>query len=182
MLGPLSYVDVVLIALALISGLLAMYRGLSREVLSIVSWIAAVGAAVYFSLGQEALAAQVAKQSGIGNIKVVQVGLGAIAFLVVLIVVHLLTARLSDVILDSQVGVIDRSLGFLFGVVRAYVIILLLYMGYTYFYNEPKSQHVFVTQSMSRPILDSGRQALLPSFVWLAEKLNGMMAKEPKAT
>lgn len=182
MLGPLSYVDLALISLALMSGLLAMYRGFSREVLSIVSWLAAIGAAVYFALGQEPLAAQIAQQSGIGNVKVVQVGVAGLIFVVVLIVVHLLTGRVSDLILDSQVGVIDRVLGFLFGVIRAYVIVLLLYMGYTYFYNDPKAQHVFVTQSMTRPLLDGGRQALQPSFLWLAEKLQTMMAKEPRPT
>ena len=42
MLGPLTYLDAALIGIAILSGLLAMYRGLTREVLSIVSWIAAV--------------------------------------------------------------------------------------------------------------------------------------------
>lgn len=35
MIGPLSYIDIALLALATISGLLAMYRGLGRELLSI---------------------------------------------------------------------------------------------------------------------------------------------------
>ncbi len=182
MLGPLSYVDVVLIVLALISGLLAMYRGLSREVLSIVSWIAAVAAALYFIFAHEALAVQISQQSGINQPKIVQVGIAGVIFLLVLSIVHFLTGRVSDLILDSQVGVIDRTLGFIFGAIRAYVIVLLVYIGYTYFYNDPKAQHIFVTQSMSRPLLDSGRQALQPSFLWLAEKLQQMMAKEPRQT
>ena len=48
MLGPLTYLDAAVLAIALISGLLAMYRGLTRELLSISSWIAALAAAVYF--------------------------------------------------------------------------------------------------------------------------------------
>jgi membrane protein required for colicin V production len=178
MIGPLSYVDVVLIALALISGLLAMYRGLSREILSIVSWIAAVAAALYFVFGHEALAQQISQQSGINQPKIVQVGIAGLIFLLVLIIVHFITGRISDLILDSQVGVIDRTLGFVFGALRAYMIVLLVYIGYTYFYNDPKAQHAFVTQSISRPLLDGGRQALLPSFLWLAEKLQSMMAKD----
>ena len=31
MIGPLTYLDIALIAIALLSGLLAMYRGLTRE-------------------------------------------------------------------------------------------------------------------------------------------------------
>ena len=48
-----SYLDAAILALALISGLLAMYRGFSREVLSIGSWIAAAGAAAFFILYQK---------------------------------------------------------------------------------------------------------------------------------
>jgi uncharacterized membrane protein required for colicin V production len=45
MIGPLTLLDAGLIAVALISGLLAMYRGLTRELLSIVSWLLAAAAA-----------------------------------------------------------------------------------------------------------------------------------------
>ena len=38
MLGPITYLDAALIAVCFISGLLAMYRGFAREMLSIVSW------------------------------------------------------------------------------------------------------------------------------------------------
>ena len=44
MIGPLTYLDAALIAVAFISGLLAMYRGFAREMLSIVSWLVAAGA------------------------------------------------------------------------------------------------------------------------------------------
>ena len=43
MVGPFTYLDFALIAVAFISGLLAMYRGFARERLSIVSWICAAG-------------------------------------------------------------------------------------------------------------------------------------------
>ncbi len=50
MIGPLTYLDAALIAVAFISGLLAMYRGFAREMLSIVSWLVAAGAVLYFVL------------------------------------------------------------------------------------------------------------------------------------
>ena len=42
---------------------------------------------------------------------VAQVAIGGIIFLIVLIIVHLITARISDTVLDSRVGAIDRILG-----------------------------------------------------------------------
>ena len=50
MIGPLTYLDAALVALAILSGLLAMYRGLTREILSILSWVVAAGAVAYFVL------------------------------------------------------------------------------------------------------------------------------------
>ena len=41
---PITLLDIVLIAVMLISGLLAMIRGFMREVLSIIAWVLAAGA------------------------------------------------------------------------------------------------------------------------------------------
>lgn len=127
MIGPLSYLDVALIALSLISGLLAMYRGLTRELLSILSWAVAAGAVLYFVLNHKALAEEMAQQMGTRP-AIAQIAIGSVIFLIVLIIVHLVTARVSDMILDSQVGMIDRVAGLLFGVARGVLIITILYM------------------------------------------------------
>jgi membrane protein required for colicin V production len=59
---------------------------------------------------------------------VAQVAIGGLIFLVVLIIVHLITARISDSVLDSRVGAIDRILGLAFGMVRGFVLIVIPYM------------------------------------------------------
>ena len=53
MIGSLTYLDAALIAIAFISGLLAMYRGLTRELLSILSWIIAALAVLYFVISHK---------------------------------------------------------------------------------------------------------------------------------
>ena len=57
-----------------------------------------------------------------------QVAIGAPLFLIVLIIIHLITSRISDTVLDSRVGAIDRILGFVFGVVRGFVLVVIPYM------------------------------------------------------
>ena len=47
---PFSWLDIILLAIMLVSGLLAMLRGLTREVLSILSWAAAALAALRFDV------------------------------------------------------------------------------------------------------------------------------------
>lgn len=152
MLGPLTYLDAALIAVAFLSGLLAMYRGFTREVLSIVSWIAAAGAVLYFVLYNKPAAEQLAQQFK-APLAIVQVVGGGVIFLVVLIIVHLITARISDSILDSRIGMIDRVLGFIFGAVRGFVLIVIPYMFYDSFFPDPAQQYDWVRESKSLPYI-----------------------------
>jgi membrane protein required for colicin V production len=132
MIGGFSYLDAALIAIVAISGLVAMYRGLTREVLSIVSWVIALAALGYFIRYHKPLAEDLARRfadpvQGF-HVYIVQTIVGGLIFLVVLIVVHLITSRISDSVLDSRVGAIDRILGLAFGVARGFVLVLIPYM------------------------------------------------------
>ena len=157
MVGPLSYLDVALLALGLISALLAMYRGFMREMLSIVSWGVAAGAAyIAFSRAKDTLGPDIAKQFGVSGNNGALVGgaiAGAVVFLIVLIIVHLITTRLSDAILDSSIGLIDRLLGFVFGFLRGALIIVIVYQIYVGFFPEPDKQFAWVPKSVTLPYI-----------------------------
>lgn len=159
MIGGFSYLDAALIAVVAISGLVAMYRGLTREVLSILSWIAAAGACVYFVFNYRKEAEQMAQQFN-APVLVAQVAIGGIIFLVVLIVVHLITSRISDTVLDSRVGAIDRVLGFLFGVARGFVLVVIPFMFYESFVDKPEQQYPWVRDAVSRPYIKSTGDSL----------------------
>lgn len=154
MIGPLTYLDAALLAVCFISGLLAMYRGFAREVLSILSWLAAAAAGVWIFFTKKSLSADVAAQTGLPE----QIALAVVALviaLIVLIVVHLITARISDAILDSRVGMIDRILGFLFGVVRGFILIVIPYMFYESFVTDEKTHFPWVREASSLPYIKS---------------------------
>jgi len=152
MIGGVSYLDAALLAIVVLSGVVAMYRGLTREILSILSWVAAAAACVYFVFKFKAQAQQIADQFH-APLLVAQVAVGGIIFLVVLIVVHLITARISDTVLDSRVGAIDRVLGLLFGVVRGFVLVVIPYMFYEAFVPNPEQQYPWVRQAVSLPYI-----------------------------
>jgi membrane protein required for colicin V production len=130
--GILTYLDAALLAIVAISGLVAMYRGFTREVLSILSWVIAGLALLYFVRSHRALAEEVAGQFSdpvqTVHVYIAQVAIGAIIFLFVLIVVHLVTSHISDSVLDSRVGAVDRILGLGFGVARGFVLVVIPYM------------------------------------------------------
>jgi membrane protein required for colicin V production len=160
--GPFTPLDLGLGLIALISGLLAMYRGLTREVLSLLSWAFAGAAAAFFVLYQKSLAQTIADQFFAGSVQMAQVGGAVLVFLLVLIVVHLFTARLSDRVLDSHIGIIDRILGFGFGVARGFLLVLIGFVFYTNFSNTPpvgdKPYAWGIKDSQSLPLLvDAGK-------------------------
>jgi membrane protein required for colicin V production len=186
MIGPLSYLDVALLAMAFISGLLAMYRGLTRELLSIASWGIAGLVSAYAALFSKATAEDIAVQMGLraDQAFLPQIAIGAVVFLIALIIVHLITARISDAILDSGVGMIDRILGFTFGAVRGALVIIILFLladGFvfnSYYLNgrgeKPEAVPEWVDKAQSRDIVVSTGQALHGFVVNLYEQWGPM--------
>ena len=154
-----TYLDAALIAIALLSGLLAMYRGLTREVLSILSWIIAAGAVAYFVFYQKHVAQDIADQIG-APVQVAQIVVGGLLFLIVLVIVHLITSKISDTILDSNIGMIDRILGFCFGLARGFILIVIPFMLYENFFPDPQQQFPWVRQAKSLPYIKSTGQSL----------------------
>lgn len=159
MIGPVSYLDIILILIAAISGILAMYRGIAREILSILSWMVAGGAVLYFVLYHKAIAQDIAQQIG-APVQIAQISIGAVIFLVVLIVVHLITSRISDKIREGRFGLIDHILGLAFGIARGFILVVIPFLFYEKLYPNPETQPAWVRQSASIDMIRSTGQAL----------------------
>ncbi len=122
-----SYLDLGLIVVVLISAFLAMLRGFTREVLAIASWGARRVAAIYLHpLLLPYVKPYISKEP---------VGLAvsaAAVFFRDLIIVSLITIKLSDAILDSKVGALDRSLGFVFGAARGLLLCVIAFVFFSW--------------------------------------------------
>lgn len=149
------YLDIFLIAVMLISGLLAMVRGFMREVLSIAAWGAAAVATLYSFPRLLPYAKQYFNND--------YVAMGATAggvFLLTLIIVSALTVRISDRILDSRIGALDRTLGFLFGLGRGLLIVVVAFIFFDWLV-PAKSQPDAVRNARSRVVLQGTGQWLM---------------------
>ena len=152
---PITLLDIVLIVVMLISGLLAMVRGFKREVLSIIAWVLAAGATLYSYAKLLPLAKQYFNNDIVATVAVI----GGV-FLVTLLVVSVLTVRLSDMVLDSRVGALDRTLGFLFGLARGLVIVVVAFIFFTWLVPD-RSQPEWVKSAKSRVVLTGTGQWLM---------------------
>src|SRR4030081_3719918 len=106
------YLDIFLIVVMLISGLLAMVRGFMREVMSIAAWGAAALAALYALPRLLPLATQSFSRWNEWAVQGIVLG---VVFLGTLIIVSVITVRVSDNVLVRRIGGLARPLGFLFG-------------------------------------------------------------------
>src|SRR5262245_23742056 len=155
---PITLLDGILVGFTLVSAMLAMVRGFSREILSIASWIAAAAAAFFF---YPAVLPYV--QRYVDNGKIAMVAAAGVVFVVALIIVTIITMKIADFIIDSRVGALDRTLGFLYGAARGILVVAvaLLFMNWLVGTNPPS----WIAEAKSRPLLEDigGRlQALLP--------------------
>lgn len=156
---PVSALDLVVLGVVLISALLAAVRGFTREVLAIASWVAAAAAA--YALHPAVL--PFAKEY-IPNAQLALAASIAAVFLGTLVIVSFITVKLSDLILDSRIGALDRTLGFLFGAARGLLIAVIAFVFFDKLVGE-KQQPDWVRTAKLRPVLkETGDQiiALLP--------------------
>jgi membrane protein required for colicin V production len=134
---PFQLLDLILIGIMIISGLLALMRGFTREVLSLLAWgvaaLAALGAVLSPELNQ--IAGQYLQPE-----IVAKVALGGGVFLIILIIMSLISVRIADWVLDSAAGAFDRSMGFVYGLARGLLLVAIAYLFYVWLVPEQKQE------------------------------------------
>lgn len=154
---PFQLLDLILAGIMIISGLLALMRGFTREVLSLVAWgAAAVGA--YFAIRTPEMvgfAGQYLQPEIVAKIAV-----GGAVFLIVLIVVSLISVKLSDVVVDSAAGAFDRTLGFFYGLARGLVLVVIAYLFYGWLIPIDR-QEDWVKNARTLPVIQSVGEVIL---------------------
>ena len=152
---PITLLDIILLMVMLISGLLAMIRGFMREILSIGAW----GVAAVVTLFSYSRVLPVAKQYFNSDVVAAAVSAGGV-FLATLLIVSIITARISDMVLDSRVGALDRTLGFLFGLGRGLVIVVVAFLFFAWLVPD-RSQPDWVRSAKSKLVLQNTGQWLM---------------------
>ncbi len=148
---PFQLLDVALAAIMIVSGLLALMRGFTREVLSLLAWAAAGGAA-WWAINRPELV-DIARQY-VAQDKIAVIATGGVVFLVVLIVVSLISVRLGDLVLDSAAGGFDRTLGLIYGLARGLLLVVIAYMFYVWLVPADKHED-WVRKARSLPLLQA---------------------------
>jgi membrane protein required for colicin V production len=153
---PISPLDIVVIIVVLISAVLAMVRGFVREVLSVASWVAAAAAA-YFLYKPLVPLVQPYVESG----TVATIIAAAVIFFIALIIASYITMKISDFVIDSRVGAVDRILGFGFGAARGVLLVVIALLFFDWLVQKPPT---WVAEARTKPVLDSLGQQLMAAL------------------
>jgi membrane protein required for colicin V production len=175
---PITIFDGIVIGVVLFSAVLAMVRGFSREVLSIASWAGSVAAAYYL---YPLLLPYVKNYTS--DDRIALAGSAGIIFIVSLIVISFITSRIADFIIDSRIGALDRTLGFLFGAARG-LLLLVVAVAFWNWLIDVRQRPDWVNNSKSKPYLDQlvlKLEAVLPEDIepQIRERILGR--EEPQA-
>lgn len=120
---PVNITDIVVLAVLLISALFAFIRGFVKEVLAVAGWIGAALITLYLF----PMARPYARQyTDIELAADAATGLGL--FVISLVVLSLASHFISKRVRESSISALDRSLGFLFGLLRGAVLIAIAYL------------------------------------------------------
>jgi len=155
---PVTWLDLVVMAVLVLSGLLAYVRGFVREILSIGAWVGAA-AITYFAYPH---ALPYALQ--LTDIELVaRLGTMSVVFVVILVLLTLISSYLASGVKDSAIGPLDRALGFLFGLARGAFLVCLGFILLVFFLTDEHLPEP-VLEARSLPLVAVGSDLLLAAI------------------
>ncbi len=119
----MSWIDLVVLAVLLLSALIGLMRGFVREALGLIAWVAA-------AILAERLYGQLLPffRRMIGDDAVADPVAFLVVFAVLLIAFLLIAGAVGTLVRGSLLGGIDRMAGFAFGLLRGFAVLVIAYL------------------------------------------------------
>ena len=129
--------DFFILFFILVSAFFSFLRGFSHESLSLINWVLALLASYNFGGKFTNLINKFVNNLFFSN------GISyLLTFLMIFIFFSILTKKVSSLIKKSQIGFVDRTGGFFFGILRGYLIICLCFFSFHFFYKGDKFEWI----------------------------------------
>ncbi len=164
----LSFLDLAVFIVVVLSSILAMKRGFYRTLFAILPWV--MSGVVAYSLYPFAfpfIKPYVNQIETASALAIAAVFLGALA------IITFTTVILSGVVLDEKVGARNGALGLVYGAMRGMLIAIIAFSFYNWLVPDP-DQPVWMSNSVTKPILLSGSKALRE---YTPDNLDSVIAK-----
>lgn len=143
----MGIIDFAIIGIIVFSGLFALYRGLVRELLGLVSWVLAVLCG-FFGM----FLCRPFSTKFISNPQIADAVSAVIIAIIVLVVCTLITARINKGLRKSVLSSLDRTLGFIFGLLRGFIVVIGIYF-FCIFALSPHTMEYYTKKNFLLPYL-----------------------------
>ena len=121
----------------IVSAFFSFLRGFSHESLSLINWVLALLASYNFGGKFTNFINKFVNNLFFSN------GISyLLTFLIIFIFFSILTKKISSLVKKSQIGFVDRTGGFFFGLLRGYLIICLCFFSFHFFYKGEKFEWI----------------------------------------
>jgi membrane protein required for colicin V production len=172
---PNTAVDIIFVLIILLSAILAFVRGATREMLGIGIWLIAV----YLGFTQYKLVTPWLLEHVHGKMiqdnEMIRNFLGGLAiFAGVMLILVPISFYLRSFVKGESITAVDRSLGFLFGAARGYLLLAIFYLVISW-QMPPEKQPEWLKEANTRPALAFGAD-LVKSLI--PEEQRQMMEKK----
>ena len=156
----MNWVDLAVLAVIALSGLLALVRGLVREVLGLGAWV--IAGLVASSYGLYPTVFPYVSEQFANPTTAAIVTFGGV-FVIVLVILWMVAGLVASAVRGSVLGGLDRTLGLLFGFVRGAVLVCVAYIliGMVI---PPDQWPPLVAQARSLPLAHQGAE-------WIANQV-----------
>ena len=160
---PINPVDILVALVMLISALLAFSRGAVREILGVSAWVGAALAAVFAFPHARPYPRQWVADNwpdlDLGE-TLADAGTALVLFILALIVFTIVNQIISGYVQRSRMGALDRSIGFIFGLLRGAVLICLAYMLFVWAVKDLEDRPPWVEEAKTMPYIQMGAQII----------------------
>jgi membrane protein required for colicin V production len=152
----MNLLDVIVIAVILLSGLFAFARGFVKEALSVAAWVGAAFGALYGLPYAVPLAERFLPKGPAADVTT-----GFALFLIALVILSFLTSAIAARVKQSALSALDRTLGLVFGLVRGLVLVCLGYIVFSWAMPATgQPQPSWIAQAKTPPLLEKGAEKL----------------------
>ncbi|MDR3126260.1 MAG: CvpA family protein [Rickettsiales bacterium] len=146
---PMTFLDIIFLAVVIISAVMAYGKGFISEAFGLVSWVCA---AIIAKFAYPAVAARLTEWSGISG-TVCTISAYVSVFVASVLLLSLFNRRFSDALAGTVFDEADRSLGVLFGAVRGVIVMAFVYIGFLWFMPNEAERPAWILSAKSQPLL-----------------------------
>ena len=168
-----NIIDILILIIILTSCIAATFRGFIKETFSIISWIFSLFVA--FNLFEKFKLELV---DYISQKIVIDVIAFSFPFLTTLFISHLISKWLSPKFNFSEILFLDKVFGFLFGIFRGALIVVLFYLGFLYLIGKEKKLPDLILEAYTYEYLKNTTDILSDFIIEQVEPIDDQIKKE----